>query len=456
MKMKINQPLKLLLLLLILNNWLPCFSQPDYFKTEYDSGKVIINTIVPNARYVLIYGGGGSWGLNNLSRDFTKSGDSSWQVTLDPASLSYLTPGFHYYYFEVNGISTSNPNERVYFGSSYWNSGIEIPDTSVNFYEIKDVPHGTIRMQLYYASTAKKIRRCFIYLPPGYDTKSDEKYPVLFLQHGSSESEFSWHMQGKMNFILDNLIAEGKAVPMIVVMENGETTGDYSGLVLKDLIPLLEKNYKIKTGKMNLATAGLSMGSNLATILGFSNLGKFGYIGAFSGGVLTAPSKHEQINDSLIVLYDGYGVNDELLIGQDFESSLVKYKVNHVNAQFSGGHEWQVWRKCLHQFAQLLFKPYTYDNPYTGNTIQFKNSFSVYPNPFNGQIHLQFDNDAWLMNAHYTLNDLSGNQILSFTGEKNDAEAEISDALRSSSCKLFILSVSDQTNVYRKKIVKCQ
>ncbi len=453
--MKKIRRLRLSLFLLFLNNNFSGFSQPDYFKTEYNSGTVTINTIIPNAKTVKIIGMGGSWGLYNLNKDFTKSGDSAWQVILDPKEISYLTPGFHYYNFQVNGVYTSNPNEKVYFGAGYWNSAIDIPDTSVNFYETKDVPHGTIRMQLYYSTSTKTYRKCFIYMPPDYDTRSDEKYPVLFLQHGMNENEYSWHMNGKMNFILDNLISEGKALPMIVVMDNGMTVSDYSSLVLNDLIPLLEKSYKVKTGKMNMAVAGLSMGSYQASDLGFGNLSKFAYVGVFSGGTdMNLISLHNKINDSIEVLFNGYGSSDELNLGLSFEGLLNYSKTNHVNAVFSGGHEWQVWRKCLNQFAQLLFKPYTYDHPFPVITINSKNTFSIYPNPFNGQIHLQFDGDAGLLNANYQLIDIAGKHVLSYTGNISNAEKEIAGLLQASSCGIYILSVYTQTNIYQTKIIK--
>lgn len=453
--MKKIRRLRLLLILLFLNIHFSGFSQPDYFKTEYNSGIVTINTIIPNANTVKIVGMGGSWGLNNLNKNFINSGDSAWQVILDPAEISYLTPGFHYYNFQVNGVKTSNPNERVYFGAGYWNSAIDIPDTGGSFYEIKDVPHGTIRMQLYFSTTTKTYRMCFIYLPPDYDTRNEEKYPVLFLQHGMNENEYSWHMNGKMNFILDNLISEGKALPMIVVMDNGMTVSDYTSLVLNDLIPLLENSYKIKTGKMNMAVAGLSMGSYQASDLGFGNLGKFAYVGVFSGGTdMPLYSLYSKINDSIEVLFNGYGSTDELNLGESFESSLNSSKTNHINAIYPGGHEWQVWRKCLNQFAQLLFKPYTYDHPFSVSNIKSENSFSAYPNPFNEQIHLQCDDDAGLMDANYRLIDITGKQILSYTGNKSIAEKEIAGILQSSSGGLFILSVNTRTNIYQAKIIK--
>jgi enterochelin esterase family protein len=270
-----------------------------------------------------------------------------------------------------------------------------------------------------------------------------------------NETQYSWHMQGKVNFILDNLIAEGKALPMIIVMDNGMTAINYSSLVLNDLIPLLQENYMVKTGKMNTAVAGLSMGSYQATDLGLANSDKFGFVGAFCGGTdLNLVSLGNQINDSIEVLYNGYGINDELNLGQSFESSLNRVRINHIKAEFSGGHEWQVWRKCLYEFAQLLFKPYTYENPFSAMTGNSQTAFSVYPNPFNGQIHLQLSNDAELMDAYYELYDSSGKQILSFSGEKGNAETKISGVLQSCSDALYILSVCTQKNVYQVKINK--
>jgi enterochelin esterase-like enzyme len=309
-------------------------------------------------------------------------------------------------------------------------------------------------MQFYYSTVSKTYRKCFIYLPPAYDTRSAEKYPVLFLQHGMNETQYSWHMQGKVNFILDNLIAEGKALPMIIVMENGMTAVNYTSLVIDDLIPFLQENYKVKTGKPNTAVAGLSMGSYQATDLGLANSDKFGYVGAFCGGTdLNLSSISNQINDSIEVLFNGYGISDELNLGQSFESYLNNLRINHVNAEFSGGHEWQVWRKCLYQFAPLLFKPYTYENHFSAIEDNSQKAFSMYPNPAEGQIHLEFNEDEDLMNACYELNDITGRQILSFTGDKSDAETKISAALQSSSGALYILLVHTQKSVYQAKIL---
>jgi hypothetical protein len=231
-------------------------------------------------------------------------------------------------------------------------------------------------------------------------------------------------------------------------------TANYTILVLNDLIPLIKKNYKVKTDKMNMAVAGLSMGAGQATYLGLTYLGKFGYVGAFSGGGGFDIMNANQVNDSIVLLFNGYGKIDELNIGQSFESQLRESKVNHITAEFSGGHEWQVWRKCLHQFAPLLFKPYTYEHPFLVKSINNDNKFSVYPNPFNGQIHLQFDNSAEFNNPGYELQDITGKIILSYTGEKDNAEKKISETLRSNSNGLYVLSLYTKENTYQVKIIK--
>ena len=356
----------------------------------------------------------------------------------------------------MNGVYTSNPDEQVYFGAGYWSSGIDIPvyDPDSNFYGIRDVPHGTIRIQYYNSTLTGQIRRCFIYLPPGYDTRSDSTYPVLYLQHGSNESEYSWHMQGKVNFILDNLIAEGKAMPMIVVMDNG-MTATYPDLVLKDLIPLMNINYHVKTDRENRAVAGLSLGGIQATNLGLMHINTFAYIGAFSGGTsVNLPTCRKRANDSIVVLFNGYGTNDELNIGQNLEAQLNYARLNHVNFQYPGGHEWQVWRNCLFRFAQLLFKPYTYKNPFSDIKENTSDQLIVYPNPFQGTIHFKLPNAYGFYNATYELRDTVGRTLLSYEGDTASAEKEIGRRLETSPDGIYIISVTTRIHVYQVKIMK--
>ena len=146
----------------------------------------------------------------------TRGEDGVWTGTTEP-----LDPGFHYYQIIVNGLAVADPGSDSFFGSSDHRSGIEIPETGVDFYDAKDVPHGEVRIKWYHSKITNAWRRCFIYTPPDYDRNTGARYPVLYLQHGAGEDETAWSKQGRMNFILDNLIAEGKARPMIVVMDNG-------------------------------------------------------------------------------------------------------------------------------------------------------------------------------------------------------------------------------------------
>jgi enterochelin esterase-like enzyme len=150
----------------------------------------------------------------------TKGEDGAWIVITSP-----LVEGFHYYQIIVDGARAADPNTRTFFGSSRWMSGIDVPSDDQDFFATKDVPHGVVREQTYFSSVTKQWRRCFIYTPPDYDTNQSARYPVLYLQHGAGEDETAWSVQGRAGAILDNLIAEGKAKPMLIVMDNGGGSG---------------------------------------------------------------------------------------------------------------------------------------------------------------------------------------------------------------------------------------
>jgi enterochelin esterase-like enzyme len=417
-------------------------------------GKATIQAIVPNAKTVRLKGLPGTWGLSGITIPFTKMDNDLWQAT-----TSAIAPGFHYYRLEVNGFLTSNPNEYVYYGGNAWTSGLEIPGNGIDYYDIKDVPHGTIRMQIYYSTITQSHRRCFIYLPPFYDTKSNIKYPVLFLQHGNSESEFSWHMQGKVNFILDNLISEGKAVPMIVVMDNGMTfennTIGYANLVINDLIPLLEVKYKVETDKHYRAVAGLSMGGSQALVAGLFFTDIFSYVGDFSGGFTGynwAPYV-QNINDSIELLWLGWGTSDEYVsTWTQFASNLSAANINYVKVIMTGGHQWQIWRDCLYQFAQLVFKPFTYP-PIAIQSKPNDKIGLVYPNPFSGYLHISIDSNKESI-SQYKLIEISGKKMIEFEGNTEYAEEKISMILRNAKSNMYILSVTNNQNVYNFKIIK--
>ena len=173
--------------------------------------KIRVNA--PNAKEVSVT-------IGNPPLTVTKDVDGIWTIVTSP-----LVEGFHYYQVKVDGAAFADPNTRTFFGSSRWMSGIDVPSDDQDFFAAKDVPHGTVREQPYYSAVSKTWRRCFVYTPPDYDKNPTARFPVLYLQHGAGEDETAWAVQGRTNFILDNLIAEGKAKPMIIVMDNGGGSG---------------------------------------------------------------------------------------------------------------------------------------------------------------------------------------------------------------------------------------
>jgi enterochelin esterase family protein len=269
-------------------------------------------------------------------------------------------------------------------------SAIDIPEEGADFLTIKNVPHGDIRSCIYLSKATGTWRNLNIYTPPGYDKDTKNQYPVLYIQHGGGEDERGWAVQGKTNIILDNLIAQGKAVPMIVVIPNGnvskpglaaagyseEAMAAYKEELFRNVIPFIESNYRVKTDAANRAMAGLSMGGGQAFYTGLRNTDMFANVGVFSSGLfggigrqpatafdpetvipglLTNP---ESFNKKLKVFYISVGEQDPRI---EFTRKMVEncrskgLKVEF--ASFPGSHEWQVWRKSLHDFVQKLFKP---------------------------------------------------------------------------------------------------
>lgn len=313
--------------------------------------------------------------------DMVMGADSFWTVTTAP-----LAPGFHYYFLWIDGVRVADPASVSYFGTGRWTSGIEVP-TGEDFFTAKQVPHGEVRGVYYYSNTMKETRRCFVYTPPGYDADLKKRYPVLYLQHGMAEDETGWSNQGYMNFILDNLIAEGKAKPMIVVMESGNIEeafrpkpgedvnearsrfgASFTPMLLNDLIPMVDKNFRTLTDRNNRAMAGLSWGGFQTFQITLNNLDKFAYIGGFSGAGMFnvqtelktayngAFSDPDAFNKKVKVLFLGIGTEE----GQRMKAlseGLKTAGINNVYYESKGtAHEWHTWRRCLHEFAPLLFK----------------------------------------------------------------------------------------------------
>lgn len=312
--------------------------------------------------------------------DMVRNDKGEWMVTTDP-----LVEGFHYYFLLIDGVSVNDPASETFYGCGRMASGIEIPEDSVTaaYYTFnKDIPHGQVRECRYYSDTEKGERRCYVYTPAEYEQNSDKKYPVLYLQHGMGEDERGWHTQGKMANILDNAIASGKAVPMIVVMDYGncgyifgarpgesrdEFGTSFTQVMLDDLIPYIENTFRVKTDRENRAMAGLSWGGHETLDITLRNLDKFAHIGSFSGalfflgagldkaydGVFTDP---ENFNSKVKTLF--FGMGSEENFGSDKISEALKNAgINNVYYSSDGTHhEWLTWRRCLNEFVPLIFK----------------------------------------------------------------------------------------------------
>jgi len=332
----------------------------------------------PNAQTVAVQVG------TYASVPLTKGADGIWSGTTGP-----IVPGFHYYYLIIDGVTVDDPASKTYFGVGKDSSGIDVPEKGVDFYTIKNVPHGAVREQWYHSKTTDSWRHVVIYTPPDYETNLKTRYPVLYLQHGSGEDETGWIHQGNANFILDNLIAEGKAKPMIIVMSNGYANKPQpptaapaqpgfripSALddeLLHDTIPLIDSTYRTIADQPHRAMAGLSMGSMQTLQITTAHLDTFGYIGAFSGAGFGASAPDLKtayngafadpaaFNKKIKGFFVGIGTDEPSRMRDGvlaFDKTLTDAGVKHIFYEAPGtAHEWQTWRKDLFQFAPVLFQ----------------------------------------------------------------------------------------------------
>lgn len=312
--------------------------------------------------------------------DMVKDENGVWTGTTDP-----LVEGFHYYFLVIDGVSVIDPASETFYGCGKECSGIEIPesDEAAAYYTFnKDIPHGQVRECKYYSETEGKERRCFVYTPAEYEKNTAATYPVLYLQHGMGEDETGWSKQGMMANILDNAIASGKAVPMVVVMDNGNCShifgsrqgetmeqfgASFTPVLLNDLIPFIENTFRVKTDRENRAMAGLSWGGKETFDITLANLDKFSHIGSFSGalfflrgglenaygGVFKDP---KAFNDKVKVLFLSMG-SEENFGAPNICKALSDAGINNVYYESPGTHhEWLTWRRSLNEFVPLLFK----------------------------------------------------------------------------------------------------
>ena len=343
--------------------------------------------------------------------EMTKDENGLWTGTSEPQD-----EGFHYYQLNIDGASVPDPNSLYYYGASRWGSGIEVPSADQDFWQVKNVPQGSVSEVFYWSTYTEKMRRCHVYLPHEYFTNPTKKFPVLYLQHGMGENEYGWAEQGHTAQIMDNLIAEGKAVPCIIVMDNGLNTqrpgeaggfggfggprpqgaagaapqgprpqgapgqggqrpqggqrrggfGGFGGfsegfknVLFNDIIPMVEKNYRVIADPQHRAYAGLSMGGMQAREITLANPDKFAYVGSFSSGAWNV----DQVKGS-----EGFAKNVKLLFmsggGKENMGCVDAAKnikeqlgMNAVGYESPGtAHEWHTWRRSLFEFAQLMFK----------------------------------------------------------------------------------------------------
>jgi enterochelin esterase-like enzyme len=251
---------------------------------------------------------------------------------------------------------------------------VEVPEKGADYYEVKDVPHGDVRIRWYYSKVTGAWRRAYVYTPAEYDRNSQARYPVLYLQHGSGEDERGWTKQGRENFIMDNLIAAGKAKPMIVVNDLGYAARPgapnvFEDVVIGDLIPAIDNAYRTLADREHRAMAGLSMGGGQTLQITLAHLDKFAWIGSFSaplrggtdlkaiyGGAFADP---EAFNKKVRLLWFGAGTAEERMLkpAQAMHEALEKAGIKNVWFESAGtAHEWQTWRRSLNDFAPRLFR----------------------------------------------------------------------------------------------------
>ncbi|MFB3776324.1 MAG: alpha/beta hydrolase-fold protein [Bryobacteraceae bacterium] len=373
----------------------------------FPDNRVMYRVIAPDAKSVRV---------GNLN--LTKGPDNIWSGTTEKPAVE----GFHYYGINIDGATVADPSTRTYFGSGWWNSGIEIPAPDQEFYQPRrDIPRGRVSEQWYFSTVTGKWRRCFVYTPPDYDGGKN-RYPVFYLQHGWGEDETAWFNQGRVSIIMDNLIADKKAKPMIIVMDNlnavkpgqsamtfaarglvpdpsdrpapppepraprapagapgapgapgaargaqparagGGMLGNsaFTEMMLTDLIPMIEKTYRALPGAANRAMAGLSMGGMQTRATTMANLDKFAYIGLFSGGNITLSSIENPaaFKKQIKAVFFGNGeAEGGTAASKPAAEELRKAGINAVFYESPRtAHEFLTWRRCLREFAPLLFK----------------------------------------------------------------------------------------------------
>jgi len=348
-------------------------ASPPYSPVVAKDKSITFRLKAPKASKVnLIFG---EWAVKPAA--MTKDTAGNWEIIL-PAQ----PPGVYSYQFWVDGITILDPkNPVVKSGTEIYGSIVEVPGDEPRFDEVQHVPHGILQNIKYQSSSLNKLRGMTVFLPAEYQQNQQQKFPVLYLRHGGGDNETSWtQAAGKADVILENLVAEKKAKPMIIVMTNGLIDGSWAGgsskdgieqlekELLADVIPYIEKNFRVIDDQKSRAIAGLSMGGGQAYIIGLKNQDKFSYIGEFSAGLLSDAafdinervpsvfSNPKKVNQNIKLLWIACGKDDPRYQGHlALDYTLKEKDINHEFHDSQGGHEWRFWREQLHAFMQRIF-----------------------------------------------------------------------------------------------------
>ncbi len=391
------------LLLVMLAGVLPALAQPQpgpplKSPEVLPDHRVTFRYYAPKASEVSVRGDWVTQG-RGAAGNLVKDGEGVWSVTLGP-----LVPDFYTYAFTVDGVRVIDPrNPMVKQGVASLESMFLVPGEEAAFADTRNVPHGEVRGVWYHSPTLNAMRRMHVYTPPGYES-GKTAYPVLYLIHGGGDEDSGWSTVGRAGFILDNLIAAGKAKPMIVVMPNGSISlpgvtttltpeqrnspeaqatriANISKLhdtfvadLLKTIIPEVERRYRVIASRENRAIAGLSMGGAETLRTAPANLDKFAWVGVFSMGLQTGPTagvhpdfeernakffaSPEQTNKALKLFWIAAGENDQTIFdgARRLDQTLTRRSIRHEYHETSGGHTWINWRLYLRDFAQRLFR----------------------------------------------------------------------------------------------------
>ena len=311
------------------------------------------------------------------TQPMTKDADGLWSVTVGP-----LPPGIYDTQFDVDGLRITDPASPNVFGNRQGSRGyVEVPGPAgqPRSDEWRDVPHGTVTIHWYTSKVTGARRRVHVYAPPGYQQNADQRYPVLYLLHGSGDNDSHWTLLGRANVIADNLLADGRTVPMIIVMPDGHVVDrslqrqpadrkagreSFEKDLLESVLPLVEANYRVSADAAHRGIVGLSMGGGQSIGVGLGHLDQFAWVGAFSAAVapddpvlVALGSNPDEANRKLQLLWIGIGKDDFLLArNHDFVKALEELKIRHTYHETAGSHAWGVWRGYLAEFLPLIFR----------------------------------------------------------------------------------------------------